>query len=203
MKKVALLVCVLSLALVTYSQREENNESHGGFKQENLFVGGGLGLGLGGWSGGFNVGATPEVGYTVARMLDAGISANLNYYSYRAEVNYGIRQRSFNYGGGVFLRFYPIRNVFLQVLPEYNIIKTKLTDETSVPYYDYKLKQQAPSLLLGIGYGTRFIGESNFFTVIMFDAGNNSNSPYIDSYGSKLPILRGGFNIYLHPKNRR
>ncbi|MBA4141379.1 MAG: hypothetical protein H0X70_12965, partial [Segetibacter sp.] len=65
-----------------------------------------------------------------------------------------------------------------------------------------KLKQEAPSLLLGAGYSRRMIGQSNFFTVIMFDAGNNLNSPYIDSYGSKLPILRTGFNFYLRPKRQ-
>ena len=67
----------------------------------------------------------------------------------------------------------------------------------------YKIKQEAPSLLLGVGYGTRNIGRSNFYTAIMFDVGNNSASPYIDSYGSKLPVLRTGFNIYLGPKRQR
>jgi hypothetical protein len=203
MKKVALLICAVALITSSFAQSEEASDKKGGFKKENIFVGGGLGLGIGGWSGGFNVGATPEVGYSVARMLDAGISTNINYYSFRAEVNGGIRQRSTNYGGGVFLRFFPVKSFFIQALPEYNWTNTTLHDQRAgVTTPDYKIKQEAPSLLLGVGYGTRFIGESNFYTILMFDAGNNPNSPYVDSYGSKLPILRAAFNIYLHPKRR-
>lgn len=202
MKKTLVSFALFAITTASFAQDEEG-ESTGGFKKENIFVGGGIGLGLGGWSGGFNIGANPEIGYSVARWLDVGISTNLNYFSYRAEVNNGIRQRSFNYGGGVFARVYPFGGFFLQALPEYNRINTNLKamyvggqGET------YKIHQEAPSLLLGVGYGTRAIGQSNFFTVIMFDVGDNASSPYIDSYKSKLPILRTGFNIYLRPKRQ-
>lgn len=199
MKHFLIVVSMLSLSFSSFAQDDEDERS-GKFRKDNIFLGGGLGLGLGGWSGGFNVGATPEIGYSIAQWLDAGISTNLNYYSYRAEVNGGIRQRSFNYGAGIFTRIYPIRNFFVQVLPEYNIIKTNLKDLRSGSIgEELRIKQEAPSLLLGIGYGSRIIGQTNFYTVIMFDAGNNMNSPYIDSYGSKLPILRAGFNFYLRP----
>ena len=182
--------------------QDESEETHG-FKKENIFVGGGIGLGIGGWSGGFNVGANPEVGYSIASWLDAGISTNLNYFSYRAEVNNGIRQRSFNYGAGVFTRLYPFGGFFVQALPEYNWINTNLKDMRYGSTGErLRIKEQAPSLLLGVGYGTRNVGSSNFFTVIMFDVGDNSSSPYIDSYRSKLPVLRTGFNIYLRPKRR-
>lgn len=195
-----MLLCFISFSLLGKAQYEEESK---GFKRENIFIGGGLGLGVGGWNGGFNVGATPEIGYSVAQWLDAGISTNFNYYSYRAEVNGGIRQRSFNYGAGIFARAYPIRNIFLQVLPEYNIIKTNLKDMRPGFLGDeVRIKQEAPSLLLGIGYGNRMIGQSNFYTVIMFDAGTNINSPYVNSYGGKLPIFRAGFNFYLSPARR-
>jgi hypothetical protein len=86
------------------------------------------------------------------------------------------------------------------VLPEYNIIKNNFRnvftgDESS-------FRQEAPSLLLGLGYTSREIGASSFYTIIMFDAGNNVNSPYIGSLGSKFPILRTGFNFYLRPSRR-
>jgi hypothetical protein len=203
MKKVVMILCAVSIAFCSIAQDDEGSENQGGFKQENIFIGGSIGLGLGGWNGGFNIGANPEVGYTIAKWLDAGISTNINYSSFRAEVNNGIRQRSTNYGTGVFLRVFPIRNIFFQVLPEYNWININLRDQRpGVTTTDYNVKQQAPSLLLGVGYGRRLIGATNFYTMLMFDAGNNTNSPYIDSYGSKLPILRTTFNFYLRPKRR-
>ena len=200
MKKLLLGLGLLSIAYCSFAQDEV--EEKGKFKKENIFIGGGIGLG--GWSSGFNVGANPEFGYTIAPWLDAGISTNINYYTFRAEVNNGIRQRSLNLGVGAFTRIYPLKGFFLQALPEYNWITTNLKDvrfgstgETS------KIKQEAPSMLLGVGYGSRNIGRSNFYTAIMFDAGNNKASPYIDSYGSKLPVFRTGFNFYLRPKHQK
>ena len=192
---------MLAVSTTLFSQYNDDEDEGVRFKKENIFLGGGIGLGLGGWSGGFNIGANPEIGYSVASWLDAGISTNINYFSFRAEVNNGIRQRSLNYGGGVFTRLYPFRGFFVQALPEYNWIKTSLKDMNQFGSGEtFKITQQAPSLLLGVGYGTRNVGQSNFFTVIMSDVGDNMSSPYIDSYRSKLPIFRTGFNIYLRPK---
>lgn len=184
-----------------YSFGQESTERDHSFKTENIFMGGSIGLGIG--NGSFSVGGNPEIGYTIAKWLDAGIMFNLNYYSFSAEVNNGIRQRTFNYGAGVFTRLYPVNSFFLTVIPEYNIISTTVKD---IARYgtgeEVKTKTEAPSLLLGVGYGTRDIGRGNFYTIIAFDAGNNTNSPYIGYYGSKFPILRAGFNIYLSPKRR-
>jgi hypothetical protein len=180
-----------------FAQEEEEEKSHK-FRRDNIFIGGAIGLGLS--NGGFSAGANPEIGYSITNWLDAGISTNFNYYSYSAEYNGGTRQRSFNYGAGTFVRVFPIRNVFLQVLPEYNRINTNLTDIYSGQGITYK--QEAPSLLLGIGYASREVGRSSFYTVIMFDAGNNENSPYIGYLGTKQPILRTGFNFYLRPRRR-
>jgi hypothetical protein len=200
MKKLFVVITVLSLTVSAIAQEEEEEKSHK-FRRDNVFVGGALGLGLSG--GGFSAGVNPEIGYSVASWLDAGISTNFNYYSYAAEYNNGFRQRSFNYGAGMFVRVFPIRNVFLQVLPEYNRINTTVRDMRS-GYIgnETKYKQEAPSLLLGIGYASREIGRSGFYTVLMFDAGNNENSPYIGYLGSKRPILRSGFNFYLRPRRR-
>jgi hypothetical protein len=103
----------------------------------------------------------------------------------------------------VFIRAFPIKNVFLQVLPEFNRINTTFKDVTNGGGgYEYKLKLEAPSLLLGIGYASREIGRSSFYTVLMFDAGNNPASPYVGDYGTKQPILRTGFNFYLKPRRK-
>ena len=201
MKKGILTILFLASGISIFAQEE--GEEKKGFQTERMFVGGSVGLGLGGWNGGFNIGANPEVGYSIAKWLDMGISGNVNYYSFRAEVNNGIRQRSTNLGVGVFTRIYPLRNFFVQVLPEYNWISHKFKDMRFAPDGPQQtIKQEAPSLLLGVGYGTRNIGSSSFFTILMFDVGQNPNSPYIDSYKSKLPILRSGFNFYLGRKKK-
>lgn len=203
MRKILLGLCLFAVATTCFAQ-DEKDEMKGKFRRDNIFIGGGIGLGLGGWSGGFNIGANPEIGYSIANWLDAGISTNVNYFSFRAEVNNGWRQRSFNYGGGIFARVYPFNGFFLQALPEYYWINTNLRDENfGSANNTIKIRQEAPSLLLGAGYGSRNIGQSNFFTVIMFDVGSNSSSPYIDSYNARLPILRTGFNIYLRPKRQK
>lgn len=193
------IVSIVALSISCFAQKEE--ESSHQFRRDNIFIGSSIGLGLG--NGGFSAGANPEIGYSVSKLIDAGISTNFNYFAYRAEYNGGIRQRSFNYGGGVFVRVFPISGFFLQVLPEYNWVNTNFKDLNAGSIgSEYHLKREAPSLLLGIGYGSRMIGNTNFFTVLMIDAGTNTNSPYIDTYGAKLPILRTGFNFYLRPKKR-
>lgn len=197
--KFLIIVSMLSLSLSSFAQKEE--ESSHKFRRDNIFIGGSFGLGLG--NGGFSAGVNPEIGYSIAKWLDAGISTNFNYFSYRAEYNGGIRQRSFNYGGGIFARFFPFDGFFLQVLPEYNYVKTNFKDLNAGSIgSESHLRREAPSLLLGVGYGSRMIGNTNFFTVLMIDAGTNTNSPYIGYLGSKLPILRTGFNFYLRPKRR-
>ena len=200
MRILLFFVGMLSLSLSLSAQ--DNEERSHKFRKDNIFLGGSIGLGLGG--GGFSAGANPEAGYTVATWLDAGVSTNINYYSYKAEYNGGIRQRSINYGAGIFARVFPYKGFFLEVLPEYNWVTTNLKDLNAGSIgNDYKIKREAPSLLLGVGYSSRIIGRMNYFTVLMFDVGKNPNSPYIDSYdGSKLPILRTGFNFYLRPKRR-
>lgn len=199
MRFLIIIVSIVALSISCFAQKEE--ESSHKFRRDNIFIGSSIGLGLG--NGGFSAGANPEIGYSVSKVIDAGISTNFNYFAYRAEYNGGIRQRSFNYGGGVFVRVFPISGFFLQVLPEYNWVNTNFKDLNAGSIgSEYHLKREAPSLLLGIGYGSRMIGNTNFFTVLMIDAGTNTNSPYIDTYGAKLPILRTGFNFYLRPKKR-
>lgn len=194
------MLTLISLTVSSFAQEEEEEKSHK-FRRDNIFIGGAVGLGLS--NGGFSAGVNPEIGYSIASWLDAGISTNFNYNTFSAEFNNGYRQRSFNYGVGMFARVFPVRTVFLQILPEYNRINTTVKDmRASYPGDEVIYKQEAPSLLLGIGYATREVGRSSFYTVIMFDAGNNENSPYIGSLGTKQPILRTGFTFYLRQRKR-
>src|ERR1700743_3873661 len=74
-----------------------------GFKKENLFIGGGLGLGVASYQ--FNVGVNPEIGYTLNKWLDVGAVINFSYNSIRADpsgyYNDDTRTREYIYGGGV------------------------------------------------------------------------------------------------------
>jgi len=221
MKRLLLSILCIALVLSAFSQEDEKpkrlskEEEPGHFKKENVFIGGGVGLGFSSstYGSNFNFGITPEVGYSLNSWLDAGVSLNLNYNSY----NYGYtgggttKQRSFNYGGGVFLRAYPLQEFFIQVQPEYNFISTKLsyTNTSGVLH----LNQKAPSFLVGLGYGRRLVGQSGFYTAILLDLGQDNSSPYrqvtTDAYGNAtgtttaIPVIRAGFTFYLHPKKQK
>lgn len=171
-----------------------------GFKKENIFLGGSLGLGFGSYD--FNVGLSPEIGYSLNKWLDAGVLVNFNYNSIRADpgfvYNDNVRSRNFNYGGGAFVRAYPLPFLFLTAQPEYNWLSSNQKDMSSGESFTYKAN--APSLLLGVGYGQRVVGEGSFYIALMFDAISNVNSPYNDVYGHPLPVIRAGFDFYLHGK---
>ncbi|HRI21850.1 MAG TPA: hypothetical protein PLA68_12895, partial [Panacibacter sp.] len=105
-----------------YAQRNSppptyaSDEGAKGLKKENIFIGGGINLGFA--ANTFSVGVAPEIGYSIAHWLDAGIAFNINYISQRADpsgfYNDNIRLRSFSYGGGPFVRIYPVQFLFLQ-----------------------------------------------------------------------------------------
>jgi hypothetical protein len=207
MKKIMIAVCFFMAALQGMAQHNPNrfntysddDNSGNGFKKQNLFIGGSLNLGYSGYD--FNVGGAPEIGYSLTKWLDAGVLVNLNYSSERADpsgyYNDNIRQRDFTYGTGAFARLYPIRFLFFQVEPEYNWTKYSFRDMSSGE--SGSLQQQAASLLLGVGYGQRIVGRSNFYIAIMFDALQNEGSPYLDFNKTPIPVIKAGFDIYLHP----
>ncbi|MDE3236636.1 MAG: hypothetical protein KGO81_11825 [Bacteroidota bacterium] len=171
-----------------------------GFKKEHVFVGGSLALGLSNYT--FNLGGTPEIGYSISKWLDAGLAVNLNYQSVRADPYYNnnVRQRSFNYGGGPFVRLYPVNFLFVQTQFEANWIKYNFMDMNSNTASS--LKTSSSSLLAGIGYSQRIIGQSSFYTLVMIDLKADPYSPYRDYNGQVIPIIRAGFNFYLHPSKK-
>lgn len=201
------LILVLQLSAQHNPQRyntytDDDGTSGDGFKKQNLFIGGSLTIGYSGYD--FNVGGAPEIGYSLNQWLDAGVLVNLNYNSERADpsgyYNNNVRQRSFNYGTGVFARAFPfpIRiPIFFQVEPEYNWTKYSYTYYPSGP--SGSQLQQASSLLLGVGYGQRIRGRSTFYIAVMFDALSNPGSPYRDFNNTAIPVIKAGFDIYLHP----
>ena len=202
-RKVLIAICFGMIGLGVNAQRMPNrvntytDEGSGtGFRKENLFVGGGLGLGFGSYD--FNVGINPEVGYSLTRWLDAGIVGNFNYTSVRADpnYNYNIRTRQFSYGGGLFARVYVLPFLFFTVQPEFNWLSVNQKSMDNGETQNFSAN--APSVLLGIGYGQRVVGQSNFYIALMFDAVDNKYSPYNDINGHPLPVIRAGFDIFVH-----
>lgn len=204
MKKIALSVLAFTVSIISFSQQNDipptyDNRSdqpmENGFKKENLFLGGSISLGFGNSS--FNIGATPEIGYSLNKWFDAGIAVNLNYYSQTYDYgSYTDKYRNFNYGTGIFGRAWVLPFLYLQAQPELNWIKQTYVGHGSTTF-------QSSSLLLGVGYGSRMIGSHYTYFTLMFDVLGDKNSPYVDAYGSVYPIIRAGFGFYLHPTRGR
>lgn len=188
MKKLIIGIGCFAFSLAVAAQDEE--EEKGGWKPDHLFIGSGINLGF---SNGFIIGLNPEVGYSINRFLDAGIATNLTYVTQRSYyANQSVRYLAL--GGGPFVRIWPVPMIFIGGQFEYNDITLReVTDGVTT----YKEKADASSLLVGLGYGSRVIGQNQFYTSIMIDALNDINSPYRDQYGRVLPVFRTGFIFYL------
>lgn len=213
MKKFLITSSILIISAFAIAQKQyipptySRNDGEKDFNKSNIFVGGSLALGFSNLS--FNIGATPEIGYTFNDWFDAGLAFNLNYQSVRADptgyYNNNVRQRSFNYGGGPFFRVYPLKQFFIQGQFEENWIKYNFTDMNQGGSTS-SLTTQSSSFLAGIGFTQRIVGQGSFYTIIMMDLMTDQYSPYrlMNSNGSTypIPVIRAGFNFYLHPKRR-
>lgn len=197
MKK-QLIVGVISLLSLSFihAQDEPEEELKKGFKKENLFTGGSVSLSFGNNS--FLIGGTPVFGYSLTKWLDAGLSANFNYTSYRDYLQFDDRLRQTIYGPGAFVKIYPVRFLFAQAQLEHNFIKQKYippnngTTETQ--------NADATSFLVGAGYTTNRnpgSGQSFFYVSILVDLMDNEYSPYRDNANRILPIVRAGIQIPL------
>ena len=193
--KTGLLILVLFTSSVLSAQNE--GEEKGGFKQERIFIGSSLNLGIS--SGVFQIGANPEVGYSINNFLDAGISFNINYTSIRYPY---YSDQYLNYGVGSVIRIWPVNFLFISAVPEYNWIDvTRKYVDNITP--NQKDKFNAGSLLLGAGYGKRIVSQMYSYFALMFDALHDRYSPYRDAQGRAVPIIKAGFAIYLKPKQQR
>ena len=192
MKNYFLLLFSLLICITTIQAQEENTFPKG-FNQNKVFIGTSINLGLS--NNFFNIGLNPEIGYSLTEWLDAGVVANLNYYTQSGSVT---KDKNFNYGGGGFLRVWPISFLHLQIQPEYNWINSTRTYNNGNQSASYNYN--AGSLLAGIGYGSRQIGSRFSHFTIMIDVLQQMNSPYRDQYGDPQPVFRAGFGVYLNSK---
>lgn len=186
------LLSLLLLSFITVAAIAQDEEESG-FKASRVFIGSGFNLGF---SNGFIIGLNPEFGYSINQVIDAGIAMNLTYVTQRYQ-SVNITARYLALGGGPFLRIWPIPQLFIGGQFEYN--KISYSEKTDAGIIN-KANATAPSLLVGLGYGTRNIGRGQFYTSIMIDAMKDFNSPYRDQYGRILPVFRTGFSFYLGRK---
>jgi hypothetical protein len=166
------------------------------FHKDQMFLGTGLNLGF---FNGFIIGLNPEVGYSFNKIIDAGVSVNFNYIT-QNDPNIPRTYRQTIYGGGPFLRIWPMDRFFLSGQYEYNTIAYS---EKFNGIIQNRISYNASSLLVGGGFGSRFIGQSQFYTSIMIDVMGDRNSPYVDQFNRQLPVFRTGFNFYFGNKTRR
>lgn len=193
----AALIFVSSVT-AAWAQDKTPADDDRGFRKENLFTGGSISLGFSNNS--FQVGASPILGYSLASWVDAGIAVNWNYVSFRDRYITGsddkIRQST--YGGGVFTRLFPVDFLFIHGQLEHNFITQKYLPAGGASQTTGKV--EATSLLLGAGYASgRYAGSGQpfFYLSLLFDVMNRPFSPYTNSGGDIVPILRAGFQIPL------
>ena len=188
------MVCLCGIAaLASVAQdRDRDKDEKPSFK-ENLFTGGSVSLAF--YNNTFLVGASPVFGYSVTNWADAGIVVN---YSYTSQRDYysddKIRQTVF--GGGAFVKLYPVRFLFAQAQVERNFITQKELFSTGTTKYNY----EANSFLVGAGYTSGREGRGgspHYYLSVLFDVGQDVFSPYADSRGRAIPLIRAGVQVPL------
>jgi hypothetical protein len=98
----------------------------------------------------------------------------------------------------VFTRLFPVKFLFAQAQVEHNWIRSKYMYASGAP--DYIIKTSGNSILVGGGYTTGRDPDNKSvygYLAVLFDVGNDANSPYKDGYGRTIPIIRAGLNVPL------
>jgi hypothetical protein len=200
MKRFGLLFLLCLIMADVFAQDEANDEKKG-FKKENLFTGGSISVSFG--SGYFLLGGSPVFGYNVTKWLDAGIVGNYFYSEQKDYLVFDDKLKQSIYGGGGFIRLFPVRFLFAKAQLEHNWSKVKYVppsggfpDENSV---------SGTSLLIGPGYTTGRDPDSKSafgYFAVLWDVLKNRYSPYLNSNGRSIPIIRAGINIPLFQRNK-
>ncbi|MGH2553044.1 MAG: hypothetical protein ACRDEB_04970 [Chitinophagaceae bacterium] len=196
-KKIILFVtAVMFASSLLFAQKKEEDEKPKTSFKENLFTGGSVSLAF--YNNTFLIGASPVFGYSLTKWIDAGLVVNYNYTSYRDVSVFDDKLRQKVYGGGGFIKLYPVRFLFAQAQIEHNFIRQKY-----IPPNNGNIetaKDDVSSFLIGGGYTTGRWGRGGnifYYLSVLFDVSGNENSPYTDAYGRTIPIIRGGIQIPL------
>lgn len=197
MKRISLLLMLSAgLSLTLFSQRKEKDEKEETSFKENLFTGGSVSLAF--YNNTFLIGASPVFGASLTNWTDVGIVVNYNYTSYRDVNVFDDRLRQTVYGGGAFIKLYPVRFLFAQAQFEHNTIKQKYIPPNNGEIFTDRYG--ANSFLIGGGYTTGRFGRGGgpfYYLAVLFDVSGDKNSPYTDAYGRTIPIIRGGIQVPL------
>ncbi|MGN6509596.1 MAG: hypothetical protein ACTHLD_09070 [Chitinophaga sp.] len=190
MKRIYLAV-ILMICVHAASAQYYKTETARGFDPSRLMVGGSFGMAFGDYA---LVNISPIIGYRFSEMFAGGVALNaqLSWEKMR-EYGSGEVYARYNYsmfGGGLWGRFYPIQQLFIQAQPEYNSISEKFRDYTVDPATTTKSRYGAPSLLLGGGYAQPIGGNSAFVIMILYDVLQDDRSPY-----RNRPVLSAGVNL--------
>jgi hypothetical protein len=198
MKKLNLFLCLLLVCQFAFAQDEYEKEEKKGFKKENLFTGGSISLSF--FNNSFLIGGNPVFGYSITKWADLGIVGNYTYTSQRDYQYTNDKLRQSVYGGGAFVRLFPVRFLFAQAQIEHNWIKLKYIPPPNTGMVSQSNKISGNSYLVGAGYTTgREADQKNtygYFSVL-FDLSKSINSPYTDNLGRAVPIIRAGIHIPL------
>ena len=200
MRQFFLSCCLLLSAAGLFAQQEQEQKADpdkGKFKKQNIFLGANANIGFAGNSFAFSV--NPEIGYSVANWLDAGMAFNIGFFSQNATDYSSARYRNFNIGGGPFLRLWPVNFLHVQVQPEINWVRSTQTIMANMVMTQSNVYKYNPtSLLVGIGYGTRSIENRYSYITLMIDVLQGVGSPYRDRNNDPLPVFRAGMGFYLN-----
>ncbi len=200
MKKIILLLFVTGSSIAIFAQQRDSSEERtGDFKKDKLFTGGDVTIAF--YTGGTTLGVSPYLGYSLTKWLDAAVSLNFIYQGQKDI--YGYKYRQTNIGPGAFVRLFPIDFLYAQAQYEHNFINYKILAPGGGG--SSKFKTDVNSLLLGAGYSSGRSEGSNtyYYLSVMFDVAQLRNSPYVDSYGRMIPVIRAGFNIGLFQGRQR
>lgn len=195
MKKYLLLAVAVMVMSGAFAQEEA--EEKGGFNPDNLFTGGSISLSF--FNNTFLVGASPMLGYKLGGFADAGLLMNIQYSSIRDYAVFNDRLRQTLYGGGAFARVYPLPFLFAVGQVEHNWLTQKYLPPGNTGT-TIRTTDQANSVLVGAGYCSGRLRKSNtgfFYMSVLWDVSGNENSPYTDSYGRAVPVIKAGVNIPL------
>ncbi len=198
MKKAWIVIALLASTTVWAQEREKEEEKEVTTRSgwENLFTGGSISLAF--YNNTFLIGGSPVLGYSFTNWAEAGIVINYNYTAYRDVYDFNDRLRQYEWGGGAFVKLYPVRFLFVQAQLEHNWIKQKYHPVNGAP--NESVKFDANSFLVGGGYTTGRDGRGGdpfYYLAILFDINGDINSPYTDAAGRIIPIIRGGIQFPL------
>ena len=199
MFKKYILLSTLFLFVLAWPAWSQNEKEPGDWKK-NLFTGGSVSFGI--FNNTFLIGANPVFGYSLTDFVDVALQVNYSYNSIRDyNDNFNNKLRQSTYGGGGWLRLYPVRSIFLQGQLEHNFIRQKSIPVLGPPEVR---SIDASSVLVGGGYTTGRWGKGGepfYYLSVLFDVSGNLFSPYTDAFGRSVPLFRGGVQIPLFQEN--